>query len=165
MLKYILLLLLFCVCVAVGYLFSLKYRKRQKFFSSLIMLAEKLDVEINYSRERLKKLIQEIDETQKKNLCSIDDNYISYLDGNDTLSSERLFKNISILKPSEKDLIFLFFKNLGRSDVENQSKEIKSYIKRFESISSVCDSENKKYGSLCTKFGIIAGLFIVVILI
>lgn len=165
MFRYVLLLMLFGVCVVVGYMFSLKYKKRQAFFSSIIMLAEKLDVEINYSRERLKKLIQEVDEGQKKKLCSIDKNYIAYLDGECELSMETLFKNIPFLKASEKDLIFLFFKSLGRSDVENQSKEIKSYIKRFETLSSSADSENKKYGSLCTKIGIIAGLFVVVVLI
>lgn len=165
MFKYFLLFLLFASCVVAGYMFSLKYKKRHKFFSSLIILAEKLDVEINYSRERLKKLIEEIDPSQKKNLCDIDKNYIEYLDGVSELSSQQLFKNISILKPSEKDLIMLFFKNLGRSDVENQSREIKSYVKRFETLSASAESENKKYGSLCTKLGIVAGLFVVVILI
>jgi len=163
--KIFLLILLFAICVLVGYMFSLKYKKRQKFFSSLIMLAEKLDVEINYSRDRLKKLIEEFDANSKKHLLGIDDNYVGYLQGTDELTSDFLFKNISILKPSEKDLIFLFFKNLGRSDVENQTKEIKSYVKRFEQQSQVCDNENKKYGALCTKLGIIVGLFIVVILI
>jgi len=165
MIKYVLLGMLFCVCVFVGYMFSLKYKRRQRFFSSIILFAEKLDVEINYSRERLKKLILEFDVSQKKNLCGIDENYIDYLDGKGELTSASLFKNISILKASEKDLLLLFFKNLGRSDVENQSKEIKGYIKRFETLSSASDTENKKYGSLCTKFGIIAGLFLVVILI
>ena len=165
MVKYILLIILFCISVFVGYFFSLKYKRRQKFFSSLIIIAEKLDVEINYSRERLKKLILEFDSTQKKNLCGVDNNFIDYLDGNWELTKENLFKNISILKASEKDLIFLFFKNLGRSDVENQSLEIKGYIRRFESLSSACETENKKYGPLCMKFGIIVGLFLVVILI
>lgn len=163
--KIILLVMLFGVCVFVGFLFSLKYKKRQKFFSSLIMFAEKLNVEINYSRERLKKLIEEFDQSQRKNLLGVDQNYIDFLEGKNNFTAEGLFKNISILKPSEKDLIFLFFKNLGRSDVENQTKEINSYVKRFEQQSEVCDIENKKYGSLCTKFGIIVGLFLVVILI
>lgn len=163
--KIALLIILFSVCVFVGYLFSLKYKKRQKFFSSLIMLAEKLDVDINYSRDRLKKLIQEFDSTQRKSLLGIDLNYVNYLEGDGELTRETLFKNISILKASEKDLIYLFFKNLGRSDVENQTKEIRNYVKRFEEQSQVCDVENKKYGSLCTKFGIIVGLFLIVILI
>ncbi len=163
--KIFLLFLLFSICVLVGYMFSLKYKKRQKFFSSLIMFAEKLDVEINYSRDRLKKLIEEFDANSKKHLLGVDDNYINYLQGDDELTGEKLFKNVSILKPSEKDLIYLFFKNLGRSDVENQTKEIKNYVKRFEQQSQVCDTENKKYGSLCTKLGIIVGLFVIVILI
>ena len=163
--KYVLLILLFSLCVAVGYMFSLKYKKRQKFFSSLIMLAEKLDVEINYSRERLKILIQDFDEKQKKTLYGIDTNYISYLNSEVELSSQNLFKNINFLKDSEKDLIYIFFKNLGRSDVENQSKEIKSYVKRFEEQSKICDNDNKKYGSLCTKLGVVVGLFLIIVLI
>lgn len=163
--KYVLLGIMFGVCVFVGYLFSLKYKKRQKFFSALIMLAEKLDVEINYSRDRLKKLISEFDEAHKKNLLSVEQNFIDYLDGKCELTSENLFKNVTILKASEKDSLFIFFKNLGRSDVENQSKEIKNYIKRFEEMSKTSDVENKKYGSLSLKLGIVAGLFLIVILI
>ena len=163
--KYVLLGIIFVVCTLVGYTFSLKYKRRQKFFSSIIMLAEKLDVEINYSRERLKKLILEFDENQKKNLLGIENNYLNFLDGDEELTNELLFKNITFLKPSERDVVFLFFKNLGRSDVENQSKEIKSHVKRCEDISKICDVENKKYGSLCTKLGIIAGLFLIVIFI
>lgn len=163
--KYVLLGIMFGVCVFVGYLFSLKYKKRQKFFSTLIMLAEKLDVEINYSRDRLKKLITEFDESHKKNLLSVEQNFIDYLDGKCELTSENLFKNVNILKASEKDFLFIFFKNLGRSDVENQTKEIKNYIKRFEEMSKTSDIENKKYGSLSLKLGIVAGLFLIVILI
>lgn len=163
--KYVLLGIMFGVCVFVGYLFSLKYKKRQKFFSALIMLAEKLDVEINYSRDRLKKLISEFDEAHKKNLLSVEQNFIDYLDGKCELTSENLFKNVTILKASEKDSLFIFFKNLGRSDVENQTKEIKNYIKRFEEMSKTSDVENKKYGSLSLKLGIVAGLFLIVILI
>lgn len=163
--KYVLLGIMFGVCVFIGYLFSLKYKRRQKFFSTLIMLAEKLDVEINYSRERLKKLISEFDESHKKNLLSVEQNFIDYLDGKCELTSENLFKNVTILKASEKDFLFIFFKNLGRSDVENQTKEIKNYIKRFEEMSKTSDVENKKYGSLSLKLGIVAGLFLIVILI
>ena len=163
--KLILLAILFVISVGVGYSFSLKYKQRQKFFSALIMLAQKLDVEINYSRERLKKLILEFDPAHKKHLLGIDNNYIDYLNGEGDLNTESLFKGNKLLKSSEKDLIFLFFKSLGRSDVENQSKEIKNYVKRFEEHSKTTDLESKKYGSLCTKLGIVVGLFFVVILI
>lgn len=163
--KYVLLGMIFIICIGVGYMFSLKYKKRQSFFSALMMLAEKLDVDINYSRERLKKLIEEFDASHKKHLLGIDGNFIRYLEGDGELKTDSLFSNISILKASERDLIYIFFKSLGRTDVENQSKEIKNYIKRFEELSKSSDLENKKYGSLCTKLGLIVGLFVVVILI
>ena len=51
--RYILIAVLFVVSLVVGYIFYSKYDKRKKFFTALIMLAEKLSVEINFSRERL----------------------------------------------------------------------------------------------------------------
>ena len=119
--KWIIMGVLFCVCVGVGYLFSMKFKKRVQFYSALIMLAQKLDVEINFSRERLKKLIESVDDKTRK--------------------------------------------NLGRSDVTGQTKEIQNFLKRFDDNLAKCATENKKYGSLCIKLGIIAGLFMVVILI
>ena len=59
----------------------------------------------------------------------------------------------------------MFFKNLGRSDVDSQSKEIKNFQTRFETLSVTANNENKKYGSLSVKLGIVAGLVIIVILI
>lgn len=163
--KWILMAIVFTCCVVVGYIFSIKYKKRMLFFSSLVMFAQKLDVEINYSRERLKILIEGIDEKGKKNLLGIDKNFLAYLAGSEELSQEVLFKNISILKNDEKEVVYLFFKSLGRSDVIGQSKEIQSYIKRFEDSSTSAIAENKKYGSLCFKLGIVAGLLAIILLI
>ena len=59
----------------------------------------------------------------------------------------------------------MFFKTLGRSDVDSQSKEIKNYQSRFESFSNSSFNENKKYGGLSIKLGIIAGLLIIVLFI
>ena len=80
-------------------------------------------------------------------------------------NKESLFKNINFLKNDEKDVIFMFFKSLGRSDVDSQSKEIKNYQTRFESFSSTANNDNKKYGALSIKLGIIAGLFLIVLFI
>ena len=163
--KWVLIIIMFLGCVGLGWFFSMKYKKREAFFSSLIMFAQKLDVEINFSRERLKKLIETMDEKSKKNLFGIDKNFLTYLDGSSELSHEALFKNIQFLKSEEKETIFLFFKSLGRTDVLSQSKEIANFSKRFDENLATCANENKKYGSLCFKLGIIAGLFVLVVLI
>lgn len=163
--KWVIIGVLFSLCVAIGYIFSIKYRRREQFYSALIMFAQKLDVEINFSRQRLKKLIEDIDEKTKRNLFGLDKNFLHYLESNSELTQDELFKNCPILKPDEKQMVFLFFKSLGRSDVSGQSKEIQNFVKRFDENLSKCASENKKYGSLSLKLGFIAGLFMVVILL
>ena len=122
-------------------------------------------MEINFSRGPLKKLIEGMDEKTKRNLFGLDKNFLNYLSGSEELTQEALFKNCPVLKPEEKEMVFLFFKSLGRSDVLGQSKEILNFVKRFDENLTKCASENKKYGSLSLKLGFIAGLFIVVILL
>ena len=163
--KWVLMAVIFVICVFIGVIFSSKYKKRVQFFSALILLAQKLDVEINYSRERLKKLIESFDEKSKKNLLGVDIAFLEYLDKGGELTSEKLFKKSGILKTEEKETVTLFFKNLGRSDVENQTKEIKNSLSRFEKLQSDATNDNKKYGTLGTKLGIITGLVIAILLI
>lgn len=162
--KYIFIGIVFCACAFIGYLFSAKYTKRKKFFTSLIVLADKLSLEINFSRERLKVLIENFDGANRKNLFGVDEKFLEYLNKNCELTVEEIFKKTSILKQDEKDLLLLFFKTLGRSDVENQTKEIQSFVSIFSEIKSQCDIEQKKYGALSMKLGIVAGLFWAVIM-
>ncbi len=163
--KYVLIIVLFCVCCGVGYFFSTKYMKRKRFFNSIIILADKLSLEINFSRERLKVLLQNFDSANRKNLLGIDERFIDYLDKKCELTSEEMFKKADCLKADEKDFVLLFLKTLGRSDVENQTKEIQNFTARFNEKKEQCDAEQKKYGALSIKLGIVAGLFCVIILI
>ena len=163
--KYIIIAILFVICLVVGYTFFNKYNKRKKFFKALIMLAEKLTVEINFSRERLKVLIENFDKTTKQNLLGIDEGFLNYLDRKTELNDKEIFKKTDVLKKEEKDFILLFLKTLGRSDVENQTKEIANFTKRFEEFKAVSDVEYKKYGTLSLKLSLIAGLFFVIVLI
>lgn len=162
--KYVLILVVFALCTYVGYLFSIKYNKRKKFFACLINFADKLSLEINFSRERLRVLIQNFDNKQKKCLLGVDEAFLGYLDKKEDLCPETMFKKADILKNDEKDAVLLFFKTLGRSDVENQTKEIGSFVARFSECKTLCDQEQKKYGSLSLKLGIIVGLFCAVIM-
>ncbi len=163
--KYLIILILFCISVGVGYFFSLKYLKRKRFWGALINLADKLSLEINFSRERLKVLFSSFDGNTKKYLLGIDEGFVDFLDKKCELTQENIFKNASVLKPEEKDFVLLFLKTLGRSDVENQTREIQNYCIRFGEIKAQCDTEQKKYGSLSVKLGVVVGLFIAIIMI
>lgn len=163
--KYVLILTVFSVCVFVGYHFSIKYSRRKKFFSAIISFANKISLDINFSRERLKVLIQNFDENTKKHLLGVDERFLDFLDKKCELESEAIFGKIDILKKEEKDLLLLFFKTLGRSDVENQTKEIQAFISRFSEVKDLCDKEQKKYGSLSLKLGFVVGLFFAVVML
>lgn len=163
--KYILLIALLIVCVLIGYIFSRKYSTRANFFKAIISLCQKFDIEINYSRERLKNIFLNLDENIKKDLKGIDKNYLSFIDKETPLDKNSLFIGINFLKEEEKDVLFNFFRVLGRSDVESQSREIKNFLKRFEELSQTAITENKKYGSLSIKLGVIAGLVLIVLFI
>lgn len=161
--KVFLMIFVFIVCVILGFVFSLKYRRRANFFKALISLAQKLDIGINFSRERLHNIISSLDESVKKNLLGIDKNYLAYLDGSQS-ELDNLFKGINILKEQEKEIVLMFFKMLGRSDVDSQSREIKNFLTRFEDLSNLANTENKKYGNLSLKMGVIIGLIAVIII-
>ncbi len=162
--KWVLIALVFGLCVVLGYVFSIKYKKRANFFKALILLSQKLDIGINFSRERLQKLFKDLDDNIKKDLLNLPNNFISYLEEGGELDNNKLFKNINILKDQEKEVVLMFFKMLGRSDVESQSKEIKNFEARFLDFSTKANEENKKYGSLSLKMGIVIGLMSAVVL-
>ncbi len=163
--KIVILILIALICVLIGYIVSKKYRVRANFFQALLYLCQKFDIEINYSRERVKNIFLNLDDKYKKDLKGIDINYISFLDKQVPLDKDNLFKNITFLKENEKEMIFSFFKTLGRSDVDSQSKEIKNFQTRFGELAKDVNSDYKKYGSLSIKLGIITGLLIIVIFI
>ena len=98
-------------------------------------------------------------------MLGIDEGFVSYLDKKTELNEKEVFKKADVLKKDEKDFIMLFLKTLGRSDVENQTKEIASFTNRFQEMRAISDSEYKKYGTLSLKLSLIAGLFFVIVLI
>ena len=109
--KYLFLAVLSGISVYIGYIFSRKYKIRANFFQALVMLCQKFDVEINYSRERLKNIFLGLDEKQKKKLQGIDINFLSYINNETNFDRDSLFRNLRFLKEEEKDVIFMFFKN------------------------------------------------------
>ena len=102
--KYFFIGLVFCLCVFVGYIISKKFAKRKKFFEGIIAFADKLSLDINFSRERLRVLIENFDLNQRKNLLGIDVAFLDFLDKKGELSNENVFKRADVLKSEERVL-------------------------------------------------------------
>ena len=161
--KFVLIVLLISICVLIGGKFYFKYKKRLLFFEALVYLCQKFDVEIAFSRQRVQNIITSLDEKLKNNLCGLDKNFLNCISSENLIEKENLFFDINFLTDDEKNTIFLFFKSLGRSDMENQLKEIKNFDSKFTAFQTQSNSDYKKYGKLSVKMSIIASLMIVVI--
>lgn len=163
--KFFLICIISIILILIGIAFSSKYSKRARFFQTLVSICHKFEIEICYSRERLKNLFSSLEDKQKNALLGIDKNFCEFLENKTSLDKDNLFKGLNILKDNEKDAIFLFFKSLGRSDVQSQSKEIKQFQRTFEEFSTQAGIENKKYGSLSIKMGIVCSLLVAVLIL
>ena len=162
--KYVFIIIAIIVCSCIGWFLSQRYKKRKEFFNSLIMFSNKLSVDINFSRAKLSEVVNSFDKVYSKNLCGIKENYLNYLSSKNELVKEKLFDKNVPATGEEKDLIFLFFKCLGRLDASGQTKEIENFKTRFIEMKDKADLEYKKYGSMYLKLGFIAGLFLAVLL-
>lgn len=161
--KFLLLIILISVCLLVGGKFYFKYKKRFLFFEALVYLCQKFDVEIAFSRQRVQSIVSSLDEKLKNNLCGLDENFLNCISSENLIEKEKLFSNINFLTDDEQNTIFLFFKSLGRSDMENQLKEIKNFENKFSAFQTQSNNDYKKYGKLSLKLSVIASLMIIVI--
>lgn len=163
--KIVLLCLIVTCSTYVGFGFSSYYRRRVKFFSDCISFQNKMVVEIAFKQNKLKEII---DEFIKR--CGIDFKFVlksfeeNYLLGKNVLEESMLFKKNICLSKEEKEIVYAFFKTLGRYDSENQIKEIENFKKTFESSFADAQAENKKYSSLYVKLGLMAGLLVAILL-
>ena len=163
--KILLIVIFSSICFAFGAKFYFKYKRRKNFFDALIFLCHKFDVEINFSREKVINIISSLEEKVKQNLYGLDKNFISSIENKESLEKDKLLKNLTFLSEEEGNSIFLFFKSLGRSDMENQLKEINNFENKFSQFCIASSQEFKKYGKLSIKLAIVACLMVVVLFI
>lgn len=162
--KVVLLCLIITCCTYVGFGLASYYRRRVKFFGDCISFANKMVVEINFKKNKLMQIL-----TDFKTQCGTDfksclKSFEAYLLSGSNMEENLFFKKNICLNSEEKNLIFCFFKSLGRYDVENQIKEVEGFKKSFETMLFDAQAENKKYGTLYVKLGLMAGLLIAIIL-
>lgn len=153
--KIILILVLVCLCSYVGFGFGKYYKKRKVFFQEFVLLLESLNLDISFSREKIHVIL-----TQKNfkssSLNKLIENYVNLLQ-KEGFDEKELFENVKILKEDEMNLIYNFFKMLGRFNVDLQTKQIQEHKQKILIVSKQCDEEEKKYSPLFLKLGIMFG--------
>ena len=162
----IILVFVIIICFTLlGYKLASYYINRKKFFSSLELLLSTLELEVVFSQEKLKNIIERnIDTISSKELVIVCSNVCENLN-NKTKIDDEIFKNTTILREDEKDLLLKFFLSLGRLDATSQGKEIKTYAVKFGEYYNQASDECKKYAGLFIKLGLIVGLLVCLLII
>lgn len=164
--KYILFAVIVLGISYIGYGISKYYRKRKRYFEDLILVAERLSVDISFSKDNLQTILTNSIDSYGNDLKNSIKGYIEYLKNNGKeLSNNLIFKKSSLIKDEEKETVFLFFKSLGRLDASNQISEINNFKTKFVALRDSADIENKKFGSLSFKLAILFALLITILLI
>ncbi|MBO4412856.1 MAG: hypothetical protein J5779_02460 [Clostridia bacterium] len=150
----------------IGYGFSSYYRQRLRFFKDIKDFASKLILEINFSKKNLQEIVQGNIVSYGSDFKKVLECFLNYLkDVNFEMSNSEMFFKKSVLTGDEQELVLMFFKALGKYDLFNQIKEIENYKSKFEASIESADAENKKYGGLYVKLGLLGGILIGILLI
>lgn len=161
--KIVLISILIGCCTYIGYGISKYYSNRKIFYLDLILLMDKLKLDIAFSKEKISNIISSY-EPMSKNLKILCQNFVNILEVNQ-FSKDSLFENINILKSEEKNTIALFFKTLGRFDLENQANHIVSFQNQIQQYKISTENMCDKYGTIFTKLGFIIGVLLSLLLL
>ena len=161
--KYVLIVVLISCCTYIGFGVSRYYKNRKDFFSDLVMLLDKLRLDINFSKEKIGDIISNFSPLSN-HFNKLRNNFLSILDTN-KFDEEVLIEGINILKDDEISCLISFFKSLGRFDIENQTRQIVSFKEEFQKFESECNQKKQKYGSLFIKLGFIIGVLISLLIV
>lgn len=160
----LILIIIACFCY-VGFCISKYYKKRNKFFCSLLNVIEKVNVDINYSNKNLCAIFNN-ELTDDVNIKKLISNFCEYLENKTiVLDEKQLFKGINIVKPDEKNIILDFFNQLGRHDAQNEIKLINNFKTVLMPIQESASMQLKKYGPMSFKLSTLFGLLLAILLI
>lgn len=154
MLKFICLLIMFAGVSYIGIELGSNYSKKEKFFSELNMFCNMLINNIKFNKNKISVVIND-------NINNYSSDLKEYLSCflNDKLN------DLSFINKYQNQKIREFFLGLGSFDTSNEINYINNYKILFEEFLSNSKEENKKYGALYSKLGIMVGLILVILFI
>ena len=152
--KFILIITLFLGCSYIGFGASKNYSRKVAFYNELILFCNVLISNIRFNKNKLKIIIEDY----MGNVGIDIKNYLlGYLNGN--------IEDIHFISRYDNSKIKEFFTGLGSFDSDGEIGYIENYKLYFDSCYSKSVEENKKYGALYSKLGVVAGLVLLILFI
>lgn len=157
--------LIVSACFLTGYSMARNLSVRRDFLKNLIVFLSSLSTNLRYNSSDIFTLVS---------LCARDDE-LSYFRFDDTLINQpfetmwaekvsSLPKSLS-LKKSDKELLYEFGRELGKTDVDGQLKHIELYKTVFEKQLSSAEEDINKKSKLYKTMGFFVGVSAVLVMI
>ena len=139
----------------IGFMTYRKTIKKIKFYKDFCFFCQTLQTHIVFFQNKIKDIIlaQDFNGDFNEVLKGVLENNYQSLD------------NISYLKEDEKQEILLFFKKLGRANVETEKMEIQNFQKKKEEDLTTLKSIGLKNGKLKFSLTIMLGFFVFIIML
>ena len=165
--KIVILILLMGLSVYVGYMMSLRYRKRVKFMKDLVRFCDETKSNILFGQYKLIEIVDTIKPKCSKDFGKLLDLFEIYL--KNSYNEKQLYqdanKYLTYLSSSELQTIVGYLTRIGTVDVEGEINNCNNYRTVFMQYRDSAESEDKKMSLMCIKLGALFGALLVVIFI
>lgn len=155
--KLIVLLILCCAVVYVGYLFSMVLKRKLQIFYDLLTFCDLLENSIKLNKDPVYKIVSDNKTMFSKEFNQV----INVFYYNKSLSSEVKF----YLSYQEQLIISNLFKNLGKFDVECEINNLKANKNIVKLHYNELNNRNKNEGVLGVKLGVLFAVLVFIIFI
>lgn len=168
-LKYILLIIVFCTSTIIGLLISKKYSNRVEILKNLKNALNIFEVKIKFSFETIPEIYKEISEKIEGTAGKIFADTVVNMNTKNMLAGPAFEKavesNSNELKAEDVNCIKTLGKLLGSTDIDGQISQIE-IVKEFLSKQiEEASNEKNKNAKMYKKLGVIIGLIIVIVLL
>ena len=156
MIKWLLLICVFCATVCLGYVYYLSFKRKVAFYRELIWFLEILQNEIGFNKNTIKNIVLK----HKSSISTELKNYLvnKFCDGKGSV-------NLQFLSAEELIDLNSFFNGFGKCDADGEIARIKNYLLRCENYFSLAKEKLQKQGVLALKLAIAFAFIIVIVFI
>ena len=142
---------------------SKKYYNRLNFFLSFDDFLSELGLNFGFLQDEIPKLIGKTYNSSHFN--KIMESFKEFVKLNDCNKLKTQIGEIALIKNEEKEKIFGFFYTLGRSDLETQRNLTRTFKLYIQDKIILSKQDVDKKGTLIQKLSVIAGMFVVILLL
>ncbi len=141
----------------IGYIFSLKYKRKRVFFSDLLSFHERYLSELNYTKRPIYEIIDTIN--PKNDLYECLQEWLKIENKNE------ISIDVKYLKQTDIDFFKEYLLSLGKGNSYTQKEVYEAKTDTIKKFYNESKENEKKYTNLYVKLGILIGLTLIILIV